>query len=85
MNRLDAARNAPRCTARSKRTGVRCRAPAVRGWCICRFHGAGGGGPKGAANGNWKSGYFAAEAVETRREVAEIIRGARRAARMVSV
>ena len=37
----------PRCTATSKRTRERCRAPAVTGWKVCRFHGAGGGGPKG--------------------------------------
>ena len=35
---------APRCTAKSKRTGKRCRAPAVRGWKVCRMHGARGGG-----------------------------------------
>src|SRR5262249_47688622 len=28
---------APRCTARSKRSGQRCRAPAVRGWRVCRM------------------------------------------------
>ncbi len=32
---------APRCTARSKRTGLPCRSPAVRGWRVCRMHGAG--------------------------------------------
>jgi hypothetical protein len=42
--------NAPRCTATSKRTGQRCNAPAVRGWNVCRFHGARGGAPKGKAN-----------------------------------
>jgi len=39
----------PRCTAKSKRTGKRCRTPAVRGWRVCRMHGARGGAPK--ANG----------------------------------
>jgi hypothetical protein len=28
-------REAPRCSAKSKRTGQRCRAPAVRDWSIC--------------------------------------------------
>jgi hypothetical protein len=37
-----AFQNAPRCTAKSKRTGHRCNAPAVRGWKVCRFHGARG-------------------------------------------
>ncbi|OCX70061.1 hypothetical protein A6M27_12080 [Acidithiobacillus thiooxidans] len=30
---------APRCTAKSKRSGVQCRAPAVRGKTKCRMHG----------------------------------------------
>src|SRR4051794_2662168 len=34
----------------SKRTRERCGAPAVRGSRACRFHGAGGGGPKSARN-----------------------------------
>jgi hypothetical protein len=32
-----------RCSATSKRTHERCKAPAVRGWAVCRFHGARGG------------------------------------------
>ncbi len=47
---------APRCTARSRRTGKRCRAPAVRGWKVCRMHGARGGAPKGKRNGNHRHG-----------------------------
>jgi len=39
------------CTARSKRTGERCRNPAVTGYNVCRHHGANpknrGGRPKG--------------------------------------
>jgi hypothetical protein len=53
---------APRCTATSKRTRQRCKAPAVRGWDVCRFHGAGGGAPKGQANGAWKHGHYSAAA-----------------------
>jgi hypothetical protein len=49
---------AARCTATSKRTRQRCRAPAVRGWTVCRFHGAGGGAPEGEANGAWKHGRY---------------------------
>ena len=26
----------PRCTAQAKRTGTACKAPAVRGWSVCR-------------------------------------------------
>jgi len=42
-----AFQRAPRCTAKSKRSGERCKAPAVRGWKVCRFHGARVGAPKG--------------------------------------
>ena len=53
---MECAHNAPRCKATSKRTGRPCRAPAVRGWGVCRMHGAGGGGPSGRANGNYRHG-----------------------------
>jgi hypothetical protein len=56
MNREFAFRNAPRCTATSKRTHERCQAPAVRGWTVCRFHGARGGGPMGSRNGRYRHG-----------------------------
>ena len=36
-NPMSAANAAPRCTARSKRTGERCGGPAVSGWSVCRF------------------------------------------------
>jgi len=41
---------ARRCRARSKRSGKPCRSPAVRGFQVCRMHGAGGGAPKGNCN-----------------------------------
>ena len=69
----------PRCSARSKRTGERCRAPAVRGWTVCRFHGAGGGGPKGKRNGNYKHGLFTAEAMHVRRTISALVRALRQA------
>ena len=53
-----AFQKAPRCTAKSKRTGQRCKAPAVRAYNVCRFHGARGGAPKGNANGAWKHGQY---------------------------
>ena len=49
MNRTYSFQKAPRCSATSKRTRERCKAPAVRGWTVCRFHGARGGGPRGSA------------------------------------
>jgi hypothetical protein len=46
---MQRAHVAPRCTAKSKRTGKPCRAPAVRGWKVCRMHGARGGAQKASA------------------------------------
>ena len=60
---------APRCTAKSKGTGLLCRSPAVRGWTVCRMHGAGGGARPGKAHPNWKHGGRAGEAVELRKLV----------------
>ena len=50
MHRCNAA---PRCRAKSKRTGLPCRSPAVKGDRVCRMHGAGGGAPQGKLNGNF--------------------------------
>jgi len=74
---------APRCSATSKRTGERCKAPAVRGWTVCRFHGAGGGAPKGQANGNYRTGLHTKEAVEERRLIRALIREARKVVEVV--
>ena len=77
MNSTRPMHQSPRCSARSKRTGERCRAPAVRGWRVCRFHGAGGGGPKGKRNGNYKHGLFTREAVHMRRTISALVRASR--------
>ncbi len=74
MNRLYAFQKAPRCSATSKRTGKPCRAPAVNGWTVCRFHGARGGAPKGAQNGSYKHGLYTKTAVEERRVIRELLR-----------
>ena len=68
---------AARCTATSKRTHERCRAPAVRGWAVCYHHGAGGGAPKGERNGAYRHGLYTQEAVEERRLVNELLRRVR--------
>jgi glucans biosynthesis protein len=67
---------APRCHAKSKRTGKQCQAPAVRGYNVCRMHGARGGAPEGNNNA-LKHGYYSAEAVQQRRVVSELIRRSR--------
>lgn len=50
-----------------------CQAPAVRGWAVCRFHGARGGAPKGKANGAYRHGLYTAEAVKERRWMQELL------------
>jgi hypothetical protein len=54
-------RDAPRCTATAKRTGQSCQAPAVRGWRVCRIHGAGGGAPPGPTHPNYRHGLRSRE------------------------
>jgi hypothetical protein len=49
----------------------------VTGWSVCRFHGAGGGGPKGRRNGNYKHGLATKEAVHMRRTISALIRASR--------
>ncbi len=74
MNREYAFQKAPRCSATSKRTRKPCQAPAVRGWSVCRFHGAGGGAPKGARNGNYKHGLYTKTDVDEHRIIRELLR-----------
>lgn len=69
--------NAPRCKAKAKRTGERCRCPAVKGWTVCRVHGAGGGAPEGRSNGNWKHGGRSRAVAELRRIGVELTRRSR--------
>ncbi len=73
-NPMSKAHAAPRCTAKSKRTGKRCKGPAVRGWAVCRFHGAGGGQPAGKANPQWKHGLRSREQVESRKLITKLAR-----------
>jgi hypothetical protein len=56
VNPMQSAHDAPRCKAKSKRTGKPCGAPAVRGYRVCRMHGARGGAPTGKRNGNYRDG-----------------------------
>ena len=79
MKRRMAMHLSPRCTATSKRTGQPCQAPAVRGWSVCRFHGARGGGPKGERNGMYRHGQYTQEALKERQLVNDLIRQAREA------
>lgn len=74
---LQTANSAPRCRARSKRTGEQCKGPAVSSWQVCRFHGAGGGHKAGPTHPSWKHGLRSQEAVRTRKLIGELIRETR--------
>jgi hypothetical protein len=73
MNPVERLRSAPRCRATSKRTRMPCQAPAVRGWKVCRCHGAGGGAPEGERNGRYVHGFYTMGAIEERRIRAALI------------
>ncbi len=79
MKREYAFERATRCSATSKRMGKPCQAPAVKGWAVCRFHGARGGGPEGNRNGRYRHGLDTKEAVEERRLLRELLRRSREA------
>ena len=70
-------RDAPRCHAKAKSTGERCKAPAVRGWRVCRVHGAGGGHGPGMANPAYKHGMRSREWTEERRALNDLLREVR--------
>ncbi|MGO6982784.1 hypothetical protein [Rhizobium sp. WYCCWR10014] len=61
-SRTDRLNAAPRCHAKSKRSGFQCQAPAVRGKKVCRIHGARAGAPTGERNGNYRHGANTNEA-----------------------
>jgi len=65
-----------RCHAKSKRSGLQCRAPAVQGSSVCRMHGAGGGAPKGNKNA-LKHGDFTAKGLALKRQISALARMAR--------
>jgi hypothetical protein len=77
LNAIYPFQKSPRCGATSKRTHKPCQAPAVYGWTVCRFHGAGGGAPKGKRNGNYRNGEFVAEAQVCRVAVSRLLRQTR--------
>ena len=69
---------APRCAAKSKRTGLPCKSPAMRGWAVCRMHGAGGGAKPGNLHPNYRHGERSREAAELRKLVNALGREARK-------
>ena len=73
-NPMQRAHQSPRCTAKSKRSGQACRNPAVRGWNVCRMHGARGGAPSGSGNPNWKHGMRTKDVVALRKLISHLAR-----------
>ena len=73
--RLNNMRGAPRCGAKT-RAGTPCQCPAVCGRARCRIHGGlSPGAPRGAANGNYRDGYWTREAVEERKFIRSLVKG----------
>jgi len=75
---------ARQCRATSKRTKRRCRGPAVTGWNVCRFHGAGGGAPEGERNGAYRHGGYTREAQQELKAIREMICESKELARRIS-
>jgi hypothetical protein len=73
-NPMHKAHAAPRCTAKSKRSGERCKSPAVRGKRVCRMHGAYGGAPRGEAHGMYTHGLNTREAIESKQALRALLR-----------
>ena len=65
-----------RCQAKSKRTGLQCRAPAMAGKVMCKSHGGASTGPRTEAGrrriaaANLKHGLFSKDAIAQRQEIA---------------
>jgi hypothetical protein len=74
INPIQRLRDAPRCSATAKSTRQRCQSPAVRGWSVCRMHGAGGGASPGKAHPNYKHGMRTKEWTGRRKLVNELVR-----------
>ena len=73
-NPMQSAHEAPRCHAKSKRTGLPCRSPAVTGYRVCRMHGARAGAPEGNRNGNFRHGGRTKETASASRYLKELAR-----------
>jgi hypothetical protein len=78
INPMQSAHDAPRCKAKSKRSGKRCGAPAVRGCHVCRMHGARGGAPTGKGNGNYRDGTRTQQAMQAVKLISLLSRFARK-------
>ncbi|MGA8165593.1 MAG: HGGxSTG domain-containing protein [Waddliaceae bacterium] len=69
-----------RCRAKSKRSGNQCKNYAIKGWGVCRMHGAGGGpktakGLKVCKKASLKHGFYTQESVEEIRFMRALAKG----------
>ncbi len=81
INPMQSAHSALRCAAKSKRSGEQCRAPVVKGKCVCRMHGGRStGAPCGSAHGRYVHERQTKDAQNARKEVRDLIRAARQLA-----
>jgi hypothetical protein len=80
VNPAQRAHQSPRCTAHSKRSGYLCKNPVVRGWAVCRMHGAGGGAPSGPAHPNYRHGLRSREMQSVRRMISVLCKDAKETA-----
>lgn len=76
---------AKRCRAHSKRTGLPCRSPAMRGWSVCRMHGARGGAKPGKLNGNYRHGGRTRQSMATMLAVRTLVRECQQAIQDIEV
>ena len=76
---INSLRHALRCSARSRRSGMQCKGPAVQGKRVCRMHGGKSpGAPPGERNGRYKNGKRTKAAIEARRVTRDLVRDIRR-------
>jgi len=76
VNPMQRAHQSPRCTAHSKRSGLLCKNPAVRGWAVCRMHGANGGHRSGAGHPMFRHGARSNQMTELKALVSKMQRWA---------
>jgi hypothetical protein len=74
MNRTYAFQNAPCCSATSKRTRERCKAPAVRAGRFAASTERAAADQGGKRNGTFKHGLYTNEAVQECRLLRELLR-----------
>ena len=68
---------APRCTAKSKWSGLPCKRPAVWGWKVCRMNGVKGWHKSGHSHPQYQYGGRSLDMIATRKLITALAREAR--------